>query len=480
MKAVRTYFLVALGYLLCVSVGIGAVFQVVVYNAKTPITFGSTPQNATTSNRDTKSQVPPWNAERLHTRLKLAAKLFADHLEHSGIPPEVICIQGIARCPVTRDIAGDYASFQEQHIGVSLSDLLVKAEASGKLLELPVEALLLKAMAEAGAPDYHVAAASTPSADATKAPLVNVVFSLFPIAETITHPVFGSSDILEVHLTLPEGGNLIIFNNNWSGHPSADSAYTQSAQVLRTRLEQIGNEAPDAGILLVGNFGSNYAQHQLSGTYNLWNDLPADQRGSTVSNGYWITPMQMLISSGLADGKGVEYIKGSFRSHPIDGVNVERRWRTPIGWHFYGKGHGYSEHLPISALFSYGEANGSSRRPPQADLVATLSESGRLQVDYTRFRKTQVHSIRELGNFDANTLAQNFGNLYFINTRLEECEKPSIKIGKRVFGLHSEEPEVVEWLKSLKPKQRIRVYGMLCEHDCQLQFVVYNKEWIIK
>lgn len=510
MKAVKLYLFVALGYLLCAAIGSGAAFQVVVYNVENLFDLDGVAQYEDYAPFEADGQTPRWTAERLHTKLKLTAKLLAHHLKHNGNSPEIICFQELERDHTPQHTVDDYTSFLEQHKDTPLLNLLAAAETDEKLQSLPTEALLLKAIIECGGPSYYIAKPPLEPAASDKPPHMNVVFSVFPIAKTIAHPVEDARDILEVHLTLPSGDNLIIFNNHWksgASNPAFEATRRQNAGVLRSRLDKIRAQEPDAAILLAGDFNSHYDQRQLLGEktvtalndvlgsggnkgslkdssskslYNLWYDLPPEQRGSDIFRGNWGTLMQMIITPGLVDKKGVDYADGSFRSHPIAGLNAEKRWLTPIGWHFYGKGHGYSDHLPISALFTYGDADSVTSRPPQLPLVATLNDEGRLTIDYPQFRKTQVHSIRELRNFDAHTLAQNFGELYFINTRLENSERPTLKIGKRLFELYGGHPEVAEWLRSLKPKQRIRIYGMLDEYKGQLQFTIHHPEWIIK
>ena len=55
--------------------------------------------------------------------------------------------------------------------------------------------------------------------------------------------------------------------------------------------------------------------------YNLWFDVAPDQRFSDEYNGEWGTLIQILVTRGLGDGKGVDYVPGSFHQVRLPGVN---------------------------------------------------------------------------------------------------------------------------------------------------------------
>ena len=47
--------------------------------------------------------------------------------------------------------------------------------------------------------------------------------------------------------------------------------------------------------------------------YNLWYEWPINERGSDTYRGYWGTLMQLIISNGMYDSKGLSYVNQSFR-----------------------------------------------------------------------------------------------------------------------------------------------------------------------
>jgi len=59
----------------------------------------------------------------------------------------------------------------------------------------------------------------------------------------------------------------------------------------------------------------------------------------------------MLVSRGLYDFRGVQYVDGSFGVGEFDGLNADDRGE-PIGWDYSGpNGSGGSLHFPIYAKF---------------------------------------------------------------------------------------------------------------------------------
>jgi hypothetical protein len=84
--------------------------------------------------------------------------------------------------------------------------------------------------------------------------------------------------------------------------------------------------------------------------YNLWYELPSSQRGSGLIDGRWTTFMQMILSRGLFDFNGVQYIDDSFEVAAFAGLNVNDEGR-PYRWSFKGSGRGFSENFPLSARF---------------------------------------------------------------------------------------------------------------------------------
>ena len=86
--------------------------------------------------------------------------------------------------------------------------------------------------------------------------------------------------------------------------------------------------------------------------YNLWFELPAARRGSDTYRGEWGTLMHLIISRGLYDQNGVQYVDNSFAVGRFAGLNADADG-LPLRWTFDGPaGGGFSDHFPVSARFT--------------------------------------------------------------------------------------------------------------------------------
>lgn len=181
---------------------------------------------------------------------------------------------------------------------------------------------------------------------------------------------------------------LIIFNNHWRSKRSAESTRINYAMSLQNYLEQLKQ---DSDYILVGDFNSNYDEfstfkyekelndsHNITGInhilntiiddryitkenilkeekrvhYNLWLELPHQQRFSSVYKNTHNTPDNILVSKGLFDSNNISYVNNSFKNFTPNYLvnnNKIQRWQMKKGVHI---GSGYSDHLPIVASFS--------------------------------------------------------------------------------------------------------------------------------
>ena len=105
--------------------------------------------------------------------------------------------------------------------------------------------------------------------------------------------------------------------------------------------------------------------------YNLWFDLAPDQRFSDEYNGEWGTLIQILVTRGLGDGKGVDYVPGSFHQVRVPGVNSREPLGLPWRWTNYGPGWGASDHFPVIATFRVGSEASSWRESFTPNISAT-------------------------------------------------------------------------------------------------------------
>ena len=195
---------------------------------------------------------------------------------------------------------------------------------------------------------------------------------------------------------LPSDPPLRLFVNHWRSKSGPESERVRYALALKRRLERLpaGSE-----YILLGDFNSDYREDlrldrkhndthgitgidQILGTvqggrllrrndlqsgkyhglahYTLWLELPPSQRWSHNFYGDKEAIDAILIPPTLMDGRGWEYLPGSFgvfRPTWLFGPHGEvKRWEYRHGRH---TGRGFSDHLPIYARF---ENLGSGRK----------------------------------------------------------------------------------------------------------------------
>jgi len=215
------------------------------------------------------------------------------------------------------------------------------------------------------------------------------LLSKFPIRRTSEIRVNYSSkdrNILEVLLDV-DGYKLTIFVNHWKSKSGPESRRIRYAKALRKRLEKMpkGSE-----YIILGDFNSNYNEYKqmqkrhndtssktglnhvlqtvVNGRlvrekdiiytkdlihYNLWLELPKYARWSHNFYGKKEGLDAILLPPTLFDGKGLDYVDNSFAVFKPHYLFHKRgyinRWEYKSGKH---TGRGYSDHLPIYAIFS--------------------------------------------------------------------------------------------------------------------------------
>ena len=183
-----------------------------------------------------------------------------------------------------------------------------------------------------------------------------------------------------------------VFNNHWPSKAVGESYRVQYAKNLQDRLLTIPK---DYDYILLGDFNSDYDEYitfqknlklnnsrgitginQILNTtfenkfvsyddvltyqkrvhFNLWLDLPTNERFSSKFRGQNNTPDSIILSPALFDTKKLSYIPKSFEVFKPEYLykdNTVNRWEMSGGkFNKVHKGEGYSDHLPILAKFS--------------------------------------------------------------------------------------------------------------------------------
>ncbi len=194
-------------------------------------------------------------------------------------------------------------------------------------------------------------------------------------------------NILELKYKM-DGEVFYLFVNHWKSKSGPESRRIYSAKVLKRRLEEIGY---DKNIVITGDFNSDYEEylkfkhrytlndtngktginhvldtlnatqsakkvHLLSKElYNLWYDLPKEQRWNYIHNKKKETLDSIIVSKPVLERGGFDYVYGSFgvlrRPYLFYKKNINRwyiRYSRKGGRHM---GKGYSDHFPVYALF---------------------------------------------------------------------------------------------------------------------------------
>jgi endonuclease/exonuclease/phosphatase family metal-dependent hydrolase len=218
------------------------------------------------------------------------------------------------------------------------------------------------------------------------------ILSKYPIKSALSHSVSSSRayrDILEAKIDI-NGKTLRIFVNHWKSKSGPESMRVQSAKVLKKLIDNLDKDEP---YVLLGDFNSHYEEYRtfiksrkhndtdgITGinhilktidnnqnpilfselqecddcNYNLWYELPEDQRWSHEYHGQHEGLDNMIISSALTDGKGIDYIRGSFGRFDAPYLFYKGkpyRWQQSRTFPKHHLGEGYSDHLAIFAKF---------------------------------------------------------------------------------------------------------------------------------
>ena len=90
--------------------------------------------------------------------------------------------------------------------------------------------------------------------------------------------------------------------------------------------------------------------------YNLWLELSPDRRWSYLYFDRKNTPDSLILPRALYDGNGIDYVDNSFDKFDpgflFDGRQNIYRWQRADRGRGKHLGRGYSDHLPVFALFS--------------------------------------------------------------------------------------------------------------------------------
>ena len=432
---------------------------------------------------------------------------------NDGQGPEVIVLNELEMDFSPDSGVEDYDAFLAKYKDTTVEAMLTTG-LNEEIRGLPSEALLLKHLADQGMTGYHVAiGADRPDLAALEAGAKgrvkaqkNALFSKFPIESVRSHSTEDARDILEATLSV-DGHPFTVFVNHWkSGASSTESEQTRraNAQTLRERLNEIFAEDPSVDVLVAGDFNSQYNQSQVyphmvpSGVndilgsqgdematatatnyslYNLWYELPVDERKSDHYQGKWGTLMQKMITPGLYDHDGIQYVDNSFSVIMVDDVNLHTPLRLPRRWSNAGEGSGTSDHFPLAARFRVVKDGDKDRRK---DLANPGTDNGSAELLSVGYEALDADEIPAFSKSVASNPAGHVGTLYRVKGRISVENPVTVKAEGAEFLLFSHDFNFRREIQKFPEGSEVEFIGQLGLHRGKWQFIIDRPSWLLK
>lgn len=451
-----------------------------------------------------------YSPAHLLTKVKNIARVLSKAIPPQG--PDVIVFNEIEIDHTPDTTIKDYDAWLESVKDRSLESMLSQKPVPPEIAGLPAEAWLLKACEEAGLKGYHVASGADKIGQyhgGRPRTVRNLVFSRFPILSTKSHPTPEARDILEVRLDI-DGHPLTVFANHWksgASDPRNEVVRIANAATLRTHIDALLREDPQADILVAGDLNSHYNQNQryselkktgildilgsqgdetalLSGKrdlYNLWFELPPNERGSDIYRQEWGTLMHILISRGLYDNKGLQYVDNSFRVVSLPSLNTDIYGR-PYRWSRGSRPGGFSDHFPILARLRIADPKSKTAWMELKNPSTTEQGPGETvrQVSASELFKNAITPSKDGKPVDYRDSSYD-GRIFYIQAPASVDEKGRIvvKVNGVEFDVYAHDKKVRKRLRELaETLPELRFYGALGTYRGRWQFVLHGKEWI--
>ncbi len=382
--------------------------------------------------------------------------------------------------------------------------------------DLPAEALLLKAFSDRGLTGYTVIAGSDGGDGATfngrpAQAIKCVIFTRFPVKAVHNYPAMSSRNILEVMLDV-DGHPLTVFNNHWksgAGDAATEPTRIENARVLRKRLDELLKADPYADILIGGDLNSQYNQkrryrklHETAindvlgaqgnelairgparDLYNLWFELPEAERGSDVFKSEWGTLMHLIVTRGLYDQCGVQYVDNSFAVVRLPGLNADAAG-LPVRWSAEGEGgRGFSDHFPLFARFQTTEDNQPGKFIPLIREAAGHEDEGDGKTNKVDLSKTDFASAVVLADLPAGAKLRDgtwTGKLFRVEAKALDDRLLRIAVNDEPYDVYGPRKEIRDRLYAQRRENggTLTFYGELGTYKGNWQFLVKSEEWV--
>ena len=441
-----------------------------------------------------------------HLRVKVANIAQVMARVDKGAGPAIIAFNEIEVDQTPSSTVTDYPAWLKTVSHLTLARMSGQEPLPPEFAGLPAEAWLLKAFEEAGLAGYHVATTDDRPPTAVR----NLLFSRFPVTATRSHHTEGARSILEVTLDVA-GSPLTLFVSHWksgASNPELEEIRRGNALVLRARLDELLRQDPNADILLTGDLNSHYNQKQryrdmrttaindILGSqgnelairgrdrdlYNLWFELPSDQRGSDTFRGEWGTLMHLILTRGLYDMNGVQYLDNSFAVMKFPGLNANALG-LPNRWSRGRVPGGFSDHFPLYARFRHLGPGPRDKWLPLTNPSTTPEGTGdTLTTDISPvdlFKTALKYS--ELPKDTDIRDGTYTGRIFYIDAPCHLNDRGHLKVtlDGHEYDVFSHRAEIRDDMRTrVREGKRLRFYGELGQYRGNWQFVIQGKEWV--
>jgi endonuclease/exonuclease/phosphatase family metal-dependent hydrolase len=435
---------------------------------------------------------------------------------NDGAGPDIIAFNELELDFTPDTKVADYAGFLEKYKDTTAKKMLT-SDLNDEIRGLPAEALLLKHLADEGMTGYSIAigadepdfaALASTERGIHKKGHKNGLFSKFPVKDIKSHATPDARDVLEVTLDV-EGHPLVVFVNHWkSGASNLDSEQSRrfNAKTVRDRLDAIFAADPSADVIITGDFNSQYNQtavypfmgktgiNDVLGSqgdeaatagatnlslYNLWHELPEEKRGSDHYNGQWGTLMQGLVTPGLYDHNGLQYVDNSFTVVALDGANSVTELGIPRRWSNLGQGSGFSDHFPVAFRIRTVADGDKAKRLELADAGKPSDETSLRPVGFDRLKADK------LPVFDAKAAADlgaRMGEFFRVAGKIASRRPLTLETGGNKYSLWASDKasDALRPIRKLPVGSEVEIIGLLSTHKGKPQFLVEDPAWILE
>jgi len=422
----------------------------------------------------------------------------------NGVGPDVVILNELEADHTPESTVKDVPEFLKKYSDTTYEKML-SSELNDELRGLPAEVWLLKALEDEGLKGYTIIVGEVPdAAQKHQDAITNGLLTRFPIVSKKTWETPSARGILEAKLQVGDS-TFTVMGNHWksgAGNPAMENTRLGNAKTVRDRLDQILQEDPKADVIIGGDFNTQYNQGQrysfmtktaiqdVLGSqgdaamfkgegkpdlYNLWFDLPPDQRFSDEYNGEWGTLIQVLVTRGLGDGKGVDYVPGTFHQVRVAGVNSREPFGLPWRWTNYGPGWGASDHFPVIATFRVGsEASPGGKVSPQT----SLPQKEAVKVGFEKIDRSKLRNASVLKNATPEELAKSMGEIFVVEGTLSKIRPLEIDVDGKPYSLHSFDKNLKDAVRVMAKGSQVKILGELGLFKGKLQFVIRDSSWI--